>query len=434
MSAQGERVLIGHLVDPESLAVIARDGLNLDVVPTENLRPLVNFAIDYYFASGCQRAPSIPAILAEYADALTDAEIDLEIEPEDSIEWALDDLKASWVHRQASRFNKDFATAMAEVPKSDRVGVLNEYGTKLVSLGLSLESRAYRSDLREAGDGLIRSYEARAASVGDFRGMGFGLEPVDQHIYGVHDGELAILGAGPKTGKSFFHCWVALQEWKRGKTVCLFTLENSVDMMLNRIACMELGVDAQGWERGEATAEEVDRVRAWVEVVKLAPCGLWVLKPDLGQRSFQHMVREAELRGADCLLIDQLTHVEVGQGLNDRRPRTEKIGEALHLLKGMISLGRRPMPCFLTTQIKREGMNAAAKRGYLELDDFAESAEIERTADFAFGFYASRDEVAVRQAKLQMLGSRRTSIRSWQMNWRPEVGGIKIRHEIEIAA
>lgn len=432
MSAQGERVLIGHLVDVDSVGVIARDGINVEIIPTEELRPIVTFAIDYYFNSGCQRAPSASAIKSEYADTLSDAEIDIDVEPGDSVEWALDDLKATWVHQQASRFNRDLATSMAEAPKGDRIGVINEYGTRLVSLGLSLESRAFRADLREAGDGLLRDYHARAASIGDFRGMGLGLPPLDEHTYGIHDGELAILAAGPKMGKSFFLCWTALQEWKRGRTVCLFTLENSVDMMLNRIACMELGIDAEGWGHGEATPEEIERVRAWVEVIKIADVGLWVLKPDLGQRSFQHMVREAELRGADSLIIDQLTHVEIGQGIHDRRPRTEKIGEGLELLKGMISSGRRPMPCLLAHQIKREGVAAAAKRGYYEMEDMAESAYTERTCDFAFGLYSSRDEKAVRQAKFQMLAARRTAIKNWQINWRPEVGGIRVRNEIEI--
>lgn len=432
MTAQGEKVLMGHLVDPESLGVIARDGLNLDVVPTEDLRPVVAFAIDYYFSSGCERAPSITALQADFGDALADAEIQLDVEPEDSIEWAIDDLKASWVHRQASNFNKGFATAMAEAPKTDRIEVLNEWGTKLVSLGLSLESRAHRVDLRESGDHLIRDYHARAASAGDFRGMGLGLPEVDAHTYGIHDGELAILMAGPKMGKSFFLAWTALQEWKRGRSVAMFTLENSVDMTLNRIACMELGIDAQAWEQGRCTPEEIERVLAWSEVIKLADVGLWVLKPDLSQRSFQHMVREAELRGADSLLIDQLTHVEVGQGINDRRPRTEKIGEGLELLKGMISTGRRQMPCLLAHQIKRDGVQAAAKRGYYVMEDGAESAYVERTCDFALGLYSSGDEKQVRQAKLQMLAARRVPTKHWQINWRPEMGGIKVRNEIEL--
>lgn len=426
MTARGQQVLLGHLVDPDALQVLAYEGVSLEVIPSVELRPVVEWALDYYFDSGCTRAPSVTALREHYGDILDDAEIDLSVEPEDSIEWAIDDLKASWIYAQSTRFSKDFATAMSEAERGDRQGVVNEYGSELVRIGLSLEPRASRMDLRTAGGDIIRAYEQRAATQGQFMGMGLGLPEVDSHFYGVRDGELAILGAGPKTGKSYFHCWVALQEWLRGRSVCLFTLENSVEMMLNRIACMALGIDSQAWDHGDVTPEEFALVVEWTQQIAQSETPLWVLKPDLGQRSFQFMVREAQLRGADSLLIDQLTHVEVGQGVQDRRPRHEKIGEALHHLKAMISTGRHQMPCFLTTQINREGVASADKSGRLELRHFAEAAEIERTADFALGLYQSRDEFAYRRAKLQTLGSRRTPALDWSIQWRPEVGDVAV--------
>ncbi len=432
MSGLAEKALIGHLVDADSIRVIAHEGVEEHLLPTPELRPILRFAINYFFRSGTEKAPSVASLRADFGDILDDAEIDLEVEPDESVEWAIDDLKAAWVHRQAATFNKDFATEMAEAEKIDRIAVLNDFGSRLVSIGLSLESRAYRADLREASEGILRDALGRIASKADFRGMTLGLEPINQHTYGVHEGELAVLAAGPKVGKSFFQCWVALQEWRRGRTVCLFTLENSVDMMLNRIACMAFGIDTRRWEQGDVEEHELDRVREWVEIAQQSDSPLWVLKPDLGQRSFEHMVREAELRGARTLLIDQLTHVEVGQGIHDRRPKTEKIGDSLHVLKAMISTGRHPMSCLLTHQINREGVRSADKTGFLEMYHLAESAEVERTADFIFGLYQSRSELGVGQAKFQMLGARRVPTKDWQIFWRPSVGGIKVSHEIDV--
>jgi hypothetical protein len=425
MTARGQQVLMGHLVDAESLGVLSHEGINFDILPSAELRPVVEWALDYYFDSGCERAPSVAAFAEHYGDILDDAEIDLTMEPEDSIEWAIDDLKSSWIYAQSTRFSKNFATEMGEVERHERAAVINRFGSELVSLGLALEPRSSRADIRESGEKILRDYELRAATQGQFQGLGLGLAEVDNHFYGIRDGELAILGAGPKVGKSYFQCWVALNEWNRGRAVAMFTLENSVDMMLNRIACMALKIDAQAWDHGDVTPEEFQRVQEWIAAVSEAPNPLWVLKPDLGQRSFQFMVREAQLRGADSLLIDQLTHVEVGQGLQDRRPRHEKIGEALHYLKAMISTGRHQMPCFLTTQINRDGIQAADKTGRLELRHFAEAAEIERTADFALGLYQSRDEFSLRVAKLQTLGARRTPALDWQIQWRPEVGNVR---------
>lgn len=437
MSALAEQTLIGHLVDPEALKIIATEGIDPAVLPTESMRPILKFAVDYFFASGCQMAPSVAVLKSEFTDALNDAEIDMDTEPEDSVEWAISDLKATHVHHVSMKFLKDFATEMGDVPKDQRIGVVNQAASQLVGLAIGMESRAYRTELRDRGaPDILRRYEARAATKGEFRGMGFGLDAIDHHTYGIHPGELAILAAGPKTGKSFWQDWVALREFERGRKVVLFTLENSVEMMLDRIACMACVVDAQAWERGEATEDEIERVRTWVEkVLALDPEQggyLHVHKPDIGQRSFQSMVREAELLRADDLLIDQLTFVELGQGIGDNRSKQEKIGEGLHLLKNMISTGRHQMSCLLTHQINREGVKAADKVGHLEMYHLADGAECERTADFVFGQYASRDERAVGQAKFQMLGARRVELKHWQIGWRPWVGGVKTKHEIDL--
>lgn len=436
MSALGEKTLIAHLVDPEAVGIIATEGLDPEAIPTAELRPIVAFAVDYFFASGCQKAPSVAVLKAEFSDALNDAEIDIDTEPDDSVEWAIGDLKATHVYQRAMRFNKNFASEMSDVPKDQRIGVVNQAASELVGLAISMESRAYRTELRDRGaPDIIRRYESRAAAKGEFRGMGVGLQAIDTHTYGIHPGELAILAAGPKTGKSFWQCWVALREFERGRRVALFTLENSVEMMLDRIACMACVVDAQAWERGEATEQEIDRVRSWVEDVMSGRYEgfLHVHKPDIGQRSFQSMVREAELLGAHDLLIDQLTFVELGQGIGDHRAKNEKIGEGLHILKNMISTGRHQMSCLLTHQINREGVKSADKVGHLEMWHLAEGAECERTADFIFGQYGSHDERAVGQAKFQMLGARRVELKHWQIGWRPWTGMVKAKQEIELS-
>src|SRR5690606_32069603 len=102
----------------------------------------------------------------------------------------------------------------------------------------------------------------------------------------------------------------------------------------------------------------------------------WILQPEMGQRTIQHMVRRAETLG-DAVIIDQLTFVEPNPG-TERLSRTEQVGRILHMFKALIS-GR--MPGLLAHQINREGQKAAEKLGRLEMYHLAESAEVERTAD-----------------------------------------------------
>jgi hypothetical protein len=432
MSALGERCLLIHLLDADSLAVIAREGLEPEMIPSEELRQIVGWAVDYYFRSGRTQAPSSAALRGVEAGTTTfgaildDHEIDMEHEAEDSVEWALDDLRSTYVHKETQRFNREFATDMAGAASDERVAILNHHASNLVRLSISLVRKDIAQDLRTAIAGTLLDYEDRETNRDQFRGMRLGLSEVDAHSFGIHEGELAVWAGAPKLGKSFALAWAAYTEWHNGRAAALFTLENSVEMTLDRIACMAMKINFTDWQRGLCSSEAVEAVREWQVDLEKSETPLWVVQPDLGRRSIEQMVREAQVREAQSLLIDQLTFVELPSA---RKPKHERIGEGLHTLKGMISTGRNRMSCLLAHQINREGVKAADKVGYLEMYHMAEAAEVERTADLIYGGYASRDDQMFHQIKLQLLGARRVPLKNWQVWWTPERGDIRVLNE-----
>lgn len=228
------------------------------------------------------------------------------------------------------------------------------------------------------------------------------------------------------THNSYFCNKVAKDEHEKGRAVCLFTLENSVEMAEDRTACLALGIDPRDWDRGVCTPEQVARVREWVDRLEQADVPLWIVQPPPGQRNVESMVREAQLRGAQSLIIDQLTFIEVP---DERLSRTLQIRDVTHSLKSLISTGRDKLPCLLAHQISREGVKAADKVGYLEMYHLAESSEVERTADWVFGLYRSKANVGDDTAMLQTLAARRAPLESFSMTW-DLAGGIITADEI----
>jgi DnaB helicase-like protein len=434
VSALGQRTLLQHLLSADSLEILSSEGLPPECVPTEQMRPIVNWAIDYYYRSGCQRAPSEEALRAveingtTFGDILDDHEIPFGDDPEDTIEWAIEDLRGTYVYKQANQFNKNFATEMAKAELRDRVGVVNEFASGLVGLASSMESRYFHADMRTDISNRILDYEGRAAHIGTHRGMAFGLPDIDLHTYGIHDGELCTLAAPPKTGKSYFAAWVAYQEWLAGRVVAMFTLENSVQMTLDRIACLACRVNPTSWQRGTCTPDQVEKVRAWEVEVAKSSTPLYVLQPDMGRRTVDHMVRDAVLREADSLIIDQLTFVEHDQAI---RQKDQQIAKSLHRLKGLISTGSRRMPCLLIHQINREGQKAAEKAGHLEMYHLAEAADVERTSDWVLGMFATADDFAISEVKMQTLASRRAAVRHWRMAWDIPKSDIRVLGTID---
>jgi replicative DNA helicase len=240
---------------------------------------------------------------------------------------------------------------------------------------------------------------------------------------------LCIIGAGPKTGKSFWLLWAAYCHWRAGGVPVLFTLENSVEMTLTRLACMACAIDSRRWDRGQCTPEEIQRVTEWVAYLLAHERPFHILQPEPGKRTVESMVRRARTLG-DSIFIDQLTFVEVSKG-SERKARHEQIRDMLHELKALISSGKR-MPAILAHQINREGVKAAEKTGFVEMYHMAESSEVERTADWVFGLYqgtAMRDGL---RAYIQILAARRADLLNWEAIWAPYVGRFEIRTTVTL--
>lgn len=433
MSTHAEDVLLTYLDDVDAVEVLAREGMPLECIPTETLRPVVQSSIDYYFRSGRLQAPSKEAILAEFGPVLEAAEVTLGDGTEtDTIEWAIDDLKANHAILVSQQFNRAFAASVFEAPNAEKVAALAKGAFELTTLALALMSKQEQAELIQGVEDSYLRYEARKEAGQSIWGLTFGLVEIDAFIGGIHDGEVCVLAAPPKTGKSYFLDRLAYEMSKKEPTV-LFTLENSVDMTIDRIVCMALGIDADRYRKGECNeAEEVriDLFRA--ELLPKMEGRLWIIRPEPGATTMQQMMRQAEMLGAKNVLIDQLTfvnHPDPG-----RKPRHEIIRDLMHELKVLAANGRHKMRVVIAHQINREGVKSARKSGFLNMEDLAEGSEVERTADFVLGLYQSNEDRAVQMAKLQVMASRRTDTKVWSLNWNISSGMVSVNGEVEVDA
>lgn len=428
MSVEAERVLIQHLCIKESLETIIREGFPIECIPNESLREVFTYAVDQFFRSGRIKAPQLPMV-EDFGDLLADLEIDLEEEPEGSVEWAMDALKGHYIWNQSQEFNRRLAAEMADVGTLERLEVLHEFSSELVGLSMNLENREFRVDLREGLPMRLENFEVRSKDREEIYGMRLGLKEIDNYTRGIHPGELAVLAAGPKVGKSFFAAHVALEEWKAGKKVAYFTMENSIEDTLDRMACLTAKIDYRGWQMGDLPPDQVRDVREHIEEIQGSDVPMYLEQPSPGQRTVAALVRRAQILGADSLIIDQLSYVETTE---EKAPRYIQIREMTHTLRNMISSTRERMPCLLVHQISREGIKMADKVGHLEMFHLAEGSETERTADWVFGLYRNRAEVSGNNAKFQTLAARREANRHFELQWEIGRGLIKVLREITL--
>lgn len=430
-TTRSEDVLYSSLTDVDALEQLARIGLPLECIPNQAMRPVVQWAIDYFHQTSQTQAPSKEALQETWGQTIEDAEVEIEEEDVelDSISWAINALKVKYAEYRFQTWQKESAAAMAEANTVERLGILEVQTQVLNQILMDLKDKTQHVEGIEGFQRSLANYEQRAATAQTHRGLAFGIEDIDEYTYGIHEGELCVLAAGPKTGKSVTAAYVLLQEWTKKRHTTYYTLENSVDMTYDRLVCIHLNVDHDAYRRGECTEEEVQRVRDF-----LAHRGdelreyIRVIQPQRGERGVNHMVRQARALRTESLIIDQLTFMEASHR-SIRGP--EKITDIMHDLKDQIG-GNLGLPCMLLHQINREGMREAKKNGWLEMYMLAEGSEVERTADWVFGLYASADERRAQMIKWQTLATRRGGEnKNWRIGaWRPYVNQIDALEEI----
>lgn len=426
MSRLAEQVLLQHLVFQPSVSYIAQSNFDESVMPTDALRPVYRWAMGYYHDSQRTKAPSVSALLLEFSDVLKDYEIDMESEPEDSVEWAVETLAGDYIRLHFEEFNRKQARIMAESLTSERMQVLSDATAELAGIMVKFTVRKSATQMVQGVEDRISAYYARD-EVGPVDGLHLGLPEVDEHMASVQPGELAVIGGSAKSGKSYMLAWIMLNEWKRGRHPILYTLENSVAMTLDRIVCMGASVDSSKWQRNLCTPDEIERVHAFRDEVKEYLRDPWVVFPSPDQRKIDSLVRGGQMRGADSILIDQLTFVDWP---SPRSSKTERIGEALHLLKLLIT-EREGIACVMVHQLSREGEKEAEKTGKTKIWHFADSVEVERTVDMAFALYQSVDDRVAQRVKLQLLAMRREALKNWELLWSPQRGLIKVLRETD---
>lgn len=434
MANIAEATFYSHLTDVESLDYIVREGFvleaALEVLPTEVGRRLTLWAIDYYFDNGRKVAPSKDAIIQTWGSQLKALNIEIVDDVEiDSIQWSIDQLRTDYADHLTEQFTISMAKAVRLADGPDRAGVVLEYSQILHGLSQGLISRQNEMDGYEGIQAAIERYEERAANKTKFEGMTLGLPEIDEHIRGVHPGELMVLAATSGGGKSWMSILVLLEEFSRDRKTILFTLENDLEMTFDRIACVKCHVDYEDWQKGDCNEADVSRVKDFLKIMEESEYRPIIIQPDTTEATGAAMVRRAFIEGADSIIIDQLSHIEPVAGTQARQ-RNEVVAEIIKDLYKLINNSGQKIPCLLLHQINRKGREEARKAGRFLMDHLGEATQVENAADFVLAIYQSIDHAIAEQAELQMLKGRRVKVKDWEIVWRPAVGDVRVRKEV----
>lgn len=393
-----EKAIIGALATPDDIKNAQEEGLTPDVFADPFHAEVVEFIFGYWRGTGQKQAPS-HAILAE------EFEREVEVEHSDeSLVWLVDKLKRRYQVNQL----QDLIRRGASTAQEDPDGTVDDLYRDLWKIRQNVSSNHNRVNLAENIPQRREAYAQRLQAHAQAAPIGF--PEIDEFTGGIRPGEMVTVAGYAKQGKSWTLVNAAVEARRNGYTPYVATLELDVDTFSERIDAVFSGIGYGKLSRGHMVPSDFDRLHAaQEEMADLGP--IYVENPVAKERTAADLVNRARQLGCDYVIIDQLSWITPAETHRTRQDTYKEILETLKLSVGSTQEG--PLPLLLAVQFNRD----AGAKGRGSMSNMADAAEIERIADYMFGLYRTEEMRADDALVLDMLGSRRTDLRSWLLNW-----------------
>lgn len=390
-----ERRLLGRLLSAEAIAEAWECGVRPEQFVEPLYQAVYNFTISYWQASRMNAAPTAWVLGQEFSGYV----------PAEAIEEEVFELAALLRRRYATNQLQDMMRRATTNSVLDPEGTLKELYAQAFAASEIITPRLTRINMADTVEARRDRYN-RNAEAPQGRGVTYGIDLLDAYTGGLRAGELAVVGAYAKTGKTHFLCNAAVAALRAGYRPLIYSLEVSLTDMQERIDAFYSGLSYDRITRCSLSLG--DKQRLWDAHDELtAQGGLAIERPDPGDRTVIALVTRAHQLGANYLLIDQLSRLEPGQKTFSTK---ETRAVVMAQLSTEISRAGTEIPCVLAAQTKRG-------EGEPNLESFADAAEIEREVDIALVLWRNRDLYNHSQMKVEIVGSRRSGATAFLCDW-----------------
>lgn len=411
-----EHKLLAKMLDPREIQRIHDLGLREPAFEDLTCRAAFGWMVEYWETNSMILAPTDVVMKYEFPA------LELPEEVDEATEWIVSALQQRHITNRVQAAMFDAAKDLNIDPEATTSALWQT----LYDISESVVPRTSRSDMSNVEE-RDRRYLARADAI--VGGVPYGLQrgngtpdsvpTLDDQTHGQLPGELAVVAAFTKVGKSFMLCKSIAEAHMAGLRPVMFTLEMSIKEMEDRIDAFYSGVSYAQLTEGSMMPSDLDRLReARAQLAEIGP--LHIERPHRGERTVKHMVNRARQLGSDYLLIDQLSFIDAAPNRsygNDNSGMRMKHGDITFELKDEIAReSAGALPCMLAVQLNRDAMRGGDGRGALH--NLANSSFIEQTADIVLGLWRNDDMRNSNLMGMDILGSRRCDKMSWLLNWR----------------
>lgn len=311
-----ERKLLARLTAPEELAECYEAGVRGEHFEEPLYQAIWTFMVAYWQDSQCASVPTAWALKEEFP---TYTPVDA---PEET-GYLAEKLRERYLANGMQEIMRTVAPKTMASPAE----ALKELQSAAFSLGELSVRRVTRTNLADT----VQRRRDDYFKVKDHpQGLGapYGLDLLDLHTGGLLPGELCVVGARAKTGKTFLGLHAMVTARRQGYTPMVFSLEMGLKEIEKRIDCLFSGVSYDRLLHGRLSEEELVQLHTGQdELTSLG--GIQVEMPEEGDRSVGALMARARQFGATYVFIDQLTFMEPAQKVQSLKEHHGVIVKAL---------------------------------------------------------------------------------------------------------
>jgi replicative DNA helicase len=404
-----EKSLVWHFANLESFNEIWNKGIRSEHFFDDGVRELFDYSLDYYIRS-------------EFKDTITKEFLEKKFDDYfDKNEWPEKDyLVGVLIEEMLAKYRKattqsvllKAATALEDDPE---VGI----ALALNSLSKIQNDTSTRERLEMYGEGYdrrVNNYLDEVANpTKDKKGIYLGWDELNDHMYGIQKGELAVVVGIPNVGKSWVGSVIALEAARRKTKVYFASLELRKELTLMRLDCLASGVPYSRYERGQLTPNELRRLKeAREEIMEFGEYLMIDSPARKNERSVLELYSKAKHWGADMIVGDQLSWVTT-EKLYGSASNVQSLQMA-EVITDIASTNREMgMASVWLAQFNREAMKNKKGRG--GLGNIGLSSQIEQIVDMAIGIGATREMKQQEALVMDIMKSRRSDLKSWMMGF-----------------
>lgn len=242
---------------------------------------------------------------------------------------------------------------------------------------------------------------------GTLTGSTWGWPEVDQAIGGINFGLNFIVGR-PGKGKSWAEIKAGIEQARQGHRVVIQTLEMSVDETYERVQCMIANVSYWRRVRGCLEPEERARFKEAMTQWREEDRKLWVVQPQVADRTVPGIYEFSKTYEPDIILIDQFKYIMPHRG-NDRIARHER---AEYICEDLKIMGDK-VPFYVAAQLNREATKKENEGG--DAEHVALSDALTQHADFILRIHQNKDMATNNRVELSVIKARRAMLHAWDL-------------------